>query len=296
MIDSNINSKNLQTDYADRWKKIARENALLDYISFNLSLDAILLSKVVGLRPDQLPRSRHYPHGVYQILFQNEKPILGISFQGLSLKDNPSPFIWSVARKHHKEAPTLKGKGCKWSSSISCLYPTIPATFVPIRVSDSELKMFEIFLELANLVEDISRCDSNQREALVRDLNVYYDRFVTEYGLIHNYTSYFENQFWTDIRLSTLLLNLETITYNDDLIYYKKSWLFNEIEPIRPQLKTFSHPDLSIRIEQAYHWSISYYGKLDPEAIALATKLDVATVETYLLDLELVYRDFSRES
>ena len=255
-------------------------------------------SQYFELRPDELEHTAKYKHGVYAILEKKGVKYFGISYQGVSkIAVNTN---WRVSRKHH-EIAKLKSrrKAAKWAENICCIYPVRPGTFQLLAASQETLILMEKLLDIAATAEELLdrekvELDDKECDRVRVKLNQLYGKFVSEHGLIHNHRILFENVWFSDIRLITLLLHTleRTEVSTTGSIKYTKGKIFHSRQNFPPEepRQLFDDSDLDKRITKAYHWCLSTQGSLDTEAIAIAANLSLEATSDRLLDLELVYR------
>lgn len=253
---------------------------------------------MLDLRPDELTWTAKHPLGVF--CFYTTKPpgqtksqkYFGISFQGKS-QNNQSGYQWEIPRKLHENAPA---KVSRISKSISCNYPMTAGTFRILAAGSKQLEIMARLLDLARLSENNIE---NHNKTNCELLKKAYQEFVQDFGLIHNYKSYWHNPKWIDIRLANHLekfeISIKNLTGKREIALNKDLFKYDDTaateKSLSPSLPIISADDLESKIKQAFAYFYSQTGKVDLEIISDYLAIDSDLLAEKLRTLELVFRD-----
>ena len=162
--------------------------------------------------------------------------------------------------------------------------------FFPVYAPDDQLVIMDKLLRIASITERLIEAESIEQDDsncnYLRDgLNELYSDFVTNYGSIRNYQSYWDN-LWCDMRLETYITNLVDGHGKLADIFTRRT-KFPPSDPVGQQFFQDSIPD---RVESAFSWCMAWLGKVDVPQIAEKAGVDEAIALEILLENELVYR------
>lgn len=146
-------------------------------------------------------------------------------------------------------------------------------------------------LRIASITERLIEAESTDMDDsncnYLRDgLNELYFDFVANYGSIHNYQSYWDNDLWCDMRLKTYIINLVD-GYGKLADIFTRRTKFPPSDPVGQQFFQDSIPD---RVESALSWCMAWLGKVDVPQIAEKAGVDESITLELLLENELIYR------
>jgi hypothetical protein len=163
--------------------------------------------------------------------------------------------------------------------------------FFPVYAPDNQLVVMDKLLRIASITERLIEAESTEQDDthctyLRNGLNELYSDFVTNYGAIRNYQSYWDNDLWCDMRLETYITNLVD-EYGKLADIFTKRTKFPPSDPVGQQFFQDSIPD---RVESALSWCMAWLGKIDVPQIAEKAGVDEAIALEILLENELVYR------
>jgi hypothetical protein len=163
--------------------------------------------------------------------------------------------------------------------------------FFPVYAPDNQLVIMDKLLRIASITERLIEAESTEQDDsscnYLRDgLNELYSDFVTNYGSIRNYQSYWDNDLWYDMRLETYIINLVDGHGKLADIFTRRT-KFPPSDPVGQQFFQDSIPD---RVESALSWCMAWLGKVDVPQIAEKAGVDEAIALELLLENELVYR------
>lgn len=204
---------------------------------------------------------------------QGNAEYFGISFQGKELFKNRHsyPYVWQVARKFHGDLPPSA------ASYITCRYPIIPGTFVPIAAPVEQLQVFRHLLAIADYIET--------NDLLLLDQE--YENFVRQYGLVSNYRSYFEGVWWIDLRLCALFSSLEKTVKAES----SNRRIVRTKRPVQDNEPVYALGDEPLELTMALEKCISWYGKVDLSKISKMSNLPELVVEERLREMKLIFRE-----
>lgn len=162
--------------------------------------------------------------------------------------------------------------------------------FFPVYAPDDQLVIMDKLLRIASITERLIEAESIEQDDthcnyLRNGLNELYSDFVTNYGSIRNYQSYWDN-LWCDMRLETYITNLVDGHGKLADIFTRRT-KFPPSDPVGQQFFQDSIPD---RVESALSWCMAWLGKVDVPQIAEKAGVDEAIALEILLENELVYR------
>jgi hypothetical protein len=232
----------------------------------------VILDFTISLRPHELTWAKKYTHGVYAFLQQKDFEYFGICFHGEDLiRDRTKyPYLWQVPRKYHLDLPSAP----QYSRSITCQYPIVPGTFVPLALRKEQLIVFSHLLAIAEAI-------ANNDSLLLKER---YEEFLAKYGMIRDYSSYFDSIWWVDLRLMTLFSTLEQVVKTEGSSRQVVKKDFAATKSKMPE----SEPEL-LNVTQALERCLSVCGQVDLQQIASLCALPESVVEEKLRKMQLIF-------
>ena len=244
------------------------------------------------MRPHELQHTSKYKHGVYAFLKRQDKYYFGISFKGVECS---SSLKLTIPFKHHLGVDSNN----QWIRKMTCITPCLQGTFLVLSAPKQQLLVLLKLLEIAQVIEQLVAAEKTEVknakcDCIRQNLNLIYDRFVNKYGLLHNYLSYVESPWFTDVRLFTLVMELERLDIGKSGVKkFRKAKIFRDrlhYPHVREPTIRFDDRDLDLRLKKALDWNLAVYGKVDIKAIAIVSRISPEAAETRLRELDLVFR------